>query len=199
MLFRTIVAAFAALFSALPANATAWFFDISANVTALTRITDINFADTGFSRFYTDNFHFTGSGIADAFSGSGTVNEIHGKTGCGAPFHEDQRAPYQYCSFSGTLTFSGNQVFGTNLKVYEAGSGCGGFCGVDLFGSAPTFSVTYRGSDSGPGAAPVPEPATWAMMLVGFGLAGAAVRRRIRSATASLQSTPRTIRAICFK
>lgn len=178
MRFGMIVAAFAALFSALPANATAWFFDISANVTAQTRITDINFVDTGFSRFYTDNFLFTGHGIVDAFSGSGTVNEVYGKTTCGAPGHEDQRSGYQYCTFSGTLTFVGNQIFGTDLKVYEAGSGCGGFCGVDLFGSASTFSVTYRGSDSGPGTAPVPEPATWAMMLVGLGLAGAAMRRR---------------------
>ena len=89
MRFGMTVTAFAALFSALPANATAWFFDISANVTAQTRITDINFVDTGFTRFYTDSLLFTGSGIADAFSGSGTVNEIHGKTGCGAPYHED--------------------------------------------------------------------------------------------------------------
>jgi len=33
--------------------------------------------------------------------------------------------------------------------------------------------------------APVPEPATWAMMIAGFGLAGAAMRRRERSAAAA--------------
>ena len=31
------------------------------------------------------------------------------------------------------------------------------------------------------GAGPVPEPATWAMMIAGFGLAGAATRRARRS------------------
>ena len=31
-------------------------------------------------------------------------------------------------------------------------------------------------------AAPVPEPATWAMMIIGFGLTGSAVRRRYRYA-----------------
>lgn len=37
-----------------------------------------------------------------------------------------------------------------------------------------------RGSASGPGtiAAPVPEPATWAMMLLGFGIVGWSMRKR---------------------
>ncbi|HEY1154389.1 MAG TPA: PEPxxWA-CTERM sorting domain-containing protein, partial [Pseudolabrys sp.] len=36
-----------------------------------------------------------------------------------------------------------------------------------------------------PGTAPaVPEPATWAMMIAGFGLAGAAIRSRQRPAPA---------------
>ena len=34
---------------------------------------------------------------------------------------------------------------------------------------------------------PVPEPATWALMLVGFGLAGAAMRRRSREPLAASQ------------
>lgn len=36
-----------------------------------------------------------------------------------------------------------------------------------------------------PGIAPVPEPATWAMMIVGFGLVGSAVRTRRQSARPS--------------
>jgi hypothetical protein len=39
---------------------------------------------------------------------------------------------------------------------------------------------TYEVLSSGGGA--VPEPATWAMMIVGFGLAGAALRRRPNAA-----------------
>ena len=35
------------------------------------------------------------------------------------------------------------------------------------------------------GAAAVPEPATWALLLTGFGLTGAAVRRRTRQAVAA--------------
>lgn len=58
--------------------------------------------------------------------------------------------------------------------------------------AAGPHSVTVNGSISGPGggaysgtinvAPPVPEPATWAMMLLGFGAIGYAMRRRRRPA-----------------
>jgi hypothetical protein len=46
--------------------------------------------------------------------------------------------------------------------------------------SAPTFSISFIRSSDGvaPIYIPAPEPATWAMMLVGFGLIGFAMRRR---------------------
>jgi hypothetical protein len=37
-----------------------------------------------------------------------------------------------------------------------------------------------RAIDNGGGVSPVPEPATWAMMIAGFGLAGGAIRARRR-------------------
>jgi len=68
---------------------------------------------------------------------------------------------------NGTLTeIYGGIVAATSLEVRQG-----------------AFYVTSR-SNSGDGAglvlriAAVPEPATWAMMIVGFGLAGAAMRRR---------------------
>jgi len=61
-----------------------------------------------------------------------------------------------------------------------------------VFLSAGAHSITVKGSILGPGggaysgtvnvAPPVPEPATWAMMLVGFGAVGFAMRRRRRPA-----------------
>jgi len=49
--------------------------------------------------------------------------------------------------------------------------------GLDNFGASPGFDVTYV--QALPGAFEgVPEPATWALMIMGFGLAGQAVRRR---------------------
>lgn len=54
--------------------------------------------------------------------------------------------------------------------------------GLDNLGASPGFDVTYI--QALPGAFQgVPEPATWALMIMGFGLAGSAVRRR-RTTTA---------------
>ena len=58
--------------------------------------------------------------------------------------------------------FSGSNVLTVNFKVLTNGVGA------------------FNGSVS---AAPVPEPATWAMMLVGFGLIGFGLRRRREKVT----------------
>lgn len=50
--------------------------------------------------------------------------------------------------------------------------------GLDNFGGSPGFDVGFiqvLPGSIGPG---VPEPATWAMMIAGFGLVGATMRRR---------------------
>jgi hypothetical protein len=48
---------------------------------------------------------------------------------------------------------------------------------VLAFGSAETFNVSLVGTPT----SGVPEPATWAMMLIGFAGVGAALRRRARA------------------
>ena len=45
-----------------------------------------------------------------------------------------------------------------------------------------------------PNAGAVPEPATWALMIGGFGMAGAVLRRRRRIVTGS---ATRTFEAVC--
>jgi PEP-CTERM motif len=74
-------------------------------------------------------------------------------------------SPFQGVHFSGSDTFAAGQAFSPNLGVLQCGNG-----GCDL-----EFRVT---GTSGPS---VPEPATWAMLLTGFGLAGAAMRRKSRA------------------
>jgi hypothetical protein len=85
-------------------------------------------------------------------------------------------------------------IFAENANgTYEAGAGplglpngcqADGVCGRISQGEAATESGAFV--EVGTPAPAVPEPATWAMMVGGFGLAGAAVRarRRMRPALA---------------
>ena len=60
----------------------------------------------------------------------------------------------------------------TNGRYYAVWDGSNAIKSVTFASSANSFEV-----DALSGSA-VPEPATWAMMITGFGLAGAAIRRR---------------------
>jgi hypothetical protein len=66
-------------------------------------------------------------------------------------------------------------VFGTSVPVGTAAT-------FSTFGfgenQAATLTIFNGGNDDGPPA--VPEPASWAMLIAGFGLVGAAARRRRR-------------------
>ena len=133
------------------------------------------FFQTGTSTFLSDAAGFT-SGISfyyvaniagtvqifDNVSGTGTLLATlalpTNATGCRAPYNAD------YCPFSlVTLGFSG-----TGRSVVF-----GGTAGHIVF------------DDISLGVRPLPEPTTWAMMFIGFGAVGAALRfRRRRKALA---------------
>lgn len=88
-----------------------------------------------------------------------------------------------YSFGTGGLTFIGNVDAGSPTFTYAgsqfftAGQVVG--LGVERGGANHSYfndSTFFSGSISGP----VPEPASWALMLGGFGLMGAAMRRRTR-------------------
>ena len=58
------------------------------------------------------------------------------------------------------------------------------------FSNTPQYigitNITLEGANTFPQA--VPEPSSWAMLVAGFGLAGAALRRRERRLTAQAHS-----------
>ena len=87
-----------------------------------------------------------------------------------------------------------NALFGGTLMQSNTFSNPGVFAGASPVSAATPFSETVRYSlnfTGGNGSnfngtanlAAVPEPATWAMMLVGFGAMGVAMRRRRSTAT----------------
>jgi hypothetical protein len=104
-----------------------------------------------------------------------------------------------------TLMFYGSAFLGMDSCLIEGGGGPGtgiAFCQLtldqiagivpglltDIFGysrsdlyliQTPDFAdVVFIGQFDGAGIAAIPEPASWAMMIAGFGMAGGALRRR---------------------
>lgn len=78
-------------------------------------------------------------------------------------------------STAGFLTFA-HSASSLTLGLRASGGGWQGG-GDEAFG-LDSINLTYDARPGGGGA--VPEPATWAMMISGFGLAGAALRQRRR-------------------
>ena len=79
--------------------------------------------------------------------------------------------------------FLGFDISGaTGLGYFSVGNN---FYGIDLnTGSASLIGSLGASGITGISVVPVPEPGTWAMMLLGFGVAGFALRRRRTSAPA---------------
>ncbi|MDB5424486.1 MAG: hypothetical protein JWQ29_1902 [Phenylobacterium sp.] len=91
-------------------------------------------------------------------------------------------------AYAGTLTNSGVTGLINNLQTFSitGGSGrfagaTGGFLGTGTItfgpGSPPLSRLAFSGEINAPA---IPEPATWALLIVGFGFAGTALRSQAR-------------------
>lgn len=108
-------------------------------------------------------------------------------------FFQSFGGPLRDFSVSGQVVPNGAFLTGLNLQFGASTIGIGpGIRGINA--SAPTFSavrtdtiVTTSNRFTITQVAPVPEPATWAMMLVGFGAVGYSLRSR-RKLTATFAS-----------
>lgn len=127
-------------------------------------------ADTNASQFYTDTYQF--------------IVPTLGKVGASAVT----------LTFDGTLTFTEILLNGTALKIntvldmdnnivgYSAISPLGGLASaanpqkLSVTGKLTGSTGTYTGNVRFESA--VPEPGTWALMILGFGIVGYAMRRR---------------------
>jgi hypothetical protein len=85
-----------------------------------------------------------------------------------------------YSGLNGTGTVLGSTSGSFGGLNYQAGSfSLTGLAGAQSFAfAADTRGNVWFDNFSATATAPVPEPATWAMMVLGFGVAGGAMRRR---------------------
>ena len=101
----------------------------------------------------------------------------------------------QFDYFFGNSSSSFGGAIRTSLANYDNGTNRAALVETKLripHASSPGMSILYYGFSNSPSSsgsawavwmvreAAVPEPATWAMMIAGFGLAGAVVRRNRR-------------------
>jgi hypothetical protein len=101
-----------------------------------------------------------------------------------------------YGDFTATVTTNDGSSFSVNGNSNGCGCNSNPFLGV-FSDSADITSISFTTSNSldtndfaiGPlelnGVPGVPEPATWAMMIIGFGAIGLSMRSRRRAATAT--------------
>lgn len=127
-----------------------------------------------------DNVSTNPFGYAQAYAGPGypgSAGIFHSETDSGSAF--------LLITFAGPVTLKGLEIYGRT----DNGGGSRDWYNVDIrAGSSTLFNgMVDARNDAHFGAlsfGAVPEPASWALMISGFGLAGAALRRR-RSALAA--------------
>ena len=91
-----------------------------------------------------------------------------------------------------TLIFQGADGLSTMQQIFAAGqnffAATGSFTSVSISTNVQLGDVRQVRITAGPARGAVPEPATWAMMLVGFGAVGYGVRRRRQSGVVRFQA-----------
>ncbi len=100
----------------------------------------------------------------------------------GAFYYDDQAMPGQNPSITnGGLLFS---VGGYEVNIFSNGPGPDTYT-LQSYTSGTGYTAAANGNFALTEVGSVPEPATWALMLVGFGLAGGAYRASRKRALAS--------------
>lgn len=153
----SFLAALSAFALAGSAHAATYLFDVTGDATLSFEVDDANFVTGSPDALFISGVAFDGvpSGLAEVLIWAGEV-------GGGFALYE-AFSPLLVIDGQGEQLFTG-PITAPILKV-------GSFNLAD-----PTGALSYQLTISQVGA--VPEPATWAMMISGFGMLGAAARRR---------------------
>lgn len=153
-------AALSSVFASVPASAQALVFNLTGSRTANFTLDDSIPDSFNTSALIGDQIFF--NNVAGTFGGTAGTGNISFGSNLISPF-QIQSANLGFTQFGGPTVFTGSPSNPTFLL------GTFNFGGIVSGNSTLTISRAV---------AAVPEPATWAMMLIGFGAVGFSVRRR---------------------
>ena len=150
----------------VPANAAALLFTLSGSRNATFQL-DSNPTPTTFSSstLIGDQIQFTN--VAGIYNGVAGVATIGFGNGLAAALNVGH-ASLGFTQFVGPALFSGT----ASAPIFSPGT----FSLTSIVSGSSTLTISAV-------AAAVPEPATWAMMIFGFGAVGSMIRYRRRSTT----------------
>ena len=114
---------------------------------------------------------------------SGSAGSSRGTNGLGG-----NSAVAGYNAGTGNLADTFFKLTGSRVNGAFLDGGPNALAQNSNIGIAGRYMFNVRGGSVTPPPAGVPEPATWAMLIGGFGLAGAAARRRRRSRMVALSA-----------
>jgi hypothetical protein len=171
MKYKLLCAAIAAVMTCAPASATEPFrLWISGTVTGTTTTYNCGpgmFNCVTYSPFSQDVLFDMPASSADYLDGSHYFSWGNAYT--------------EFGLYGGLISTSGGSFVGTDLTFNRATPDirfCGSSCfATQVVAGASTFQVST--------APPIPEPSTWAMMLLGFGAIGVSIRRGRKTAPAA--------------
>jgi hypothetical protein len=136
--------------------------------TNLTAPTLVNYTGKGFYSVYVGPLYFDfqamGAGSVNVGSGPAQITLSGGTS-------QTRTTPFELALFTGVGTIGAFPT--TDPAMITLSSGL--VTDQSLVAKLTSFKITYTYD---PVSSPVPEPASWAMMITGFGMAGAAIRRR---------------------
>lgn len=159
---RWIFGAICAAIGCAPAHATTWFLQFSADTTGtFTRYCLQSIPECMVPTITPISGTVDGFFQVEAFTGAKSI------TGMMTGDFGGYLAAYSF-----TLNFDGMSISGSNFSYREGGTGNSPNFWWET--TAPVVRVSAIPNLPGP----VPEPETWTMLILGFGLLGAAMRQR---------------------
>lgn len=151
---------------------------LSASTTSAFFLNGLQFQQTGFAgsiNFIGTEAGFVGTNFLTVNFSDATFS-FDGDGSSGSLISTDPSSPISYSSDVLDVALFTSRDFGFNVTGSSPGFG------VNSSGLGDPFVANLNGAFAGSGV--VPEPASWAMLILGFGLTGVAARRRQRGMTA---------------